>query len=88
MAAIDELKTKTVLVYVDYKTEKRDTLPQIVREALSSGVFGKYVPMVVITDPDLKAVICNIPMESDSRKRKNLYREAKKKIQEWAKAGK
>lgn len=88
MAAIDELKTKAVLVYVDNKSDKKDSLPKIVRDALKSDAFSNYLPKVVITDPDLKTVICNIPMQGDRKKRKRMYRDAKKKIREWFKTDK
>jgi len=73
-----KLKTKSVIVYVDCDTEG-GKLPKIVYQALCTPEAGKYVPRVVILDPDMTKVIYIIPYARPVE-RSELFKEARKKI--------
>jgi hypothetical protein len=78
---MNELKSRTVMVYVD--TEKGDIqrLPKPVQEALRSPALGKYIPKTVVFKPQLDAVLMNIPYALGEEQGK-LLKEAKKVIKE------
>ncbi len=79
--AVHQLKSETIIVYADSK-KGRGKLPKIVAEALSSPKAGKYVPKVVVLDPDMTNVICIVPYARNENERKKLFQEAKKRIAE------
>ena len=54
--AIDRLKTKTVVVYVNYDTD-RHLVPKIVRDAVRTPQAGSLAPKTIIVDPGITKVI-------------------------------
>jgi len=78
LCSINELKGKSVLVYVDSKTDWSIT-PRIVQDAIKDPKMGKYIPKVVIATPEVDSVIASIPYSLGSEQSKHL-KDAKRAI--------
>ncbi len=78
---MNELKSRTIMVYVDTEKKELLLLPKQVQEALRAPALGKYIPKTVIFKPELDAVIMNIPYALGEEQSK-LLKEAKKLIKE------
>jgi len=70
---VDKLRSRSVMVYVDYKTEK-DLLPDIVRAALRKPEAGRYVPKTVIVDAGITNVLAIVPYARGDEQDKLLKR--------------
>ncbi len=77
--AMKSLKLRTVVVYV-HANKEWDLLPPVVKDAVNSPEAGKYIPITVIVDADMKKVNAIVPYAREKRTRSKLFREAMKKF--------
>ena len=82
--AIQKLKQESILIYAAAGKEWK-TLPRLVQEAVHSPEAGKFIPITVVVDADLKKIIAIVPYNGDAAKRNKLLRDAEKKISEESK---
>jgi len=75
-----ELKTTTVMVYMRDKRE----CPRKVAKALTQR--GKYIPKVVVFDPDLTQELGLVTYEEIDEDARNAFRSVKKAISEYKKS--
>ncbi|MDP8236404.1 MAG: hypothetical protein P9M08_08470 [Candidatus Erginobacter occultus] len=74
LEAIKKFRLRTVVVYAHSKNDW-NSLPETVRRAFRTSEAGRYIPKLVIIDPDFKDVLAIVPCVSDDRDRAKLFRE-------------
>ncbi len=77
--AIKKLRLRTVVVYA-HSRKDWDSLPGIVKSAFRSPEAGKYIPIVIVVDAEVKKVLAVIPYAREERERAKLFREAMRKF--------
>jgi Na+-translocating ferredoxin:NAD+ oxidoreductase RnfG subunit len=74
LEAVKKFRLRTVVVYAHSKNDWNG-LPETVRTAFRTSEAGKYIPKIVIIDPDFQDVLAIIPCVPDDRDRAKLFRE-------------
>jgi len=69
-----------VIVYAGHEDWK--LLPPLLQQALNAPEAGKFIPITVITDCQVRKVITHIPYERHNRM--SLIKQAKEKIRKYA----
>ena len=77
--AIDRLKSKTVVVYINSGNEW-NLLPSVVQDALRKPEAGKYIPKTVIVNPEIEKVIAIVPYVRSTKEQNKLLKQARKEI--------
>lgn len=78
---VEELKDCTVIIYVNSEHDQDwDQTPNVVRRAINSPKAGKFIPIAVIVDPDIKKVYYIVPYVRDVDERKDNLRKVRSTI--------
>lgn len=78
---INDLKQKSVMIYVDAAKGDWKDLPRPVQQALNSPEAGKFIPKTVVMDAEAAHVIAVVPYTRDARALEKSLKDAKKKIE-------
>lgn len=76
---------KAGIVIYAASPKDRESLPDVVREAVFSPDAGKYIPRTVVVNPDISEVIAIVPYAREESERKKLFADAFRKIAQYAK---
>ena len=78
---VEALKDRTVMIYVNSGDEQDwGKTPNLVRRAINSPQAGRYIPVAVLVDPDVRQVYGIVPYVRDVEQRRDYLRKVRSMI--------